>query len=127
MTDTISDSVVFKVRTVDDVWLTDGLQISFYIISAHTKQWPDNQPVDRLNTKQSLKSSSANQIHHDSLHRVVLMVGHAYSISFNSIGKSCKIMISQLTCCHLDAHMVLFCIEAGVEVNTMQLYAKSFT
>lgn len=117
----VSLNIIMQIGAVRDIILSETVKEAFDIVTAYTQQRTDDVAVLRLNATKSAKSGSTYQIEENRLDAVVTMMSHTNGFGSHIATQSLKIGVTQITCCHLYAHMMERSIFARVEMNKMKL------
>ena len=126
VTDLVAQGIIFQIRGIGYVILFLLCQIVEHILSADAEQRSQDVAVLGSDGSESVHARTSEQVEQQGLHIVVTMVSHADAIGFDVFGELGEIAISQVACCHLDAHLVLFGIGKCIEVDAVQGNAFTF-
>ena len=76
--------------------------------------------ITRTNTHQTTKACSTNKVYKNRFDRVFFMMSHTNTISSQRLFQLKEITITQITCSHLDAHLMQIGISLCIEMDFME-------
>ena len=109
-----------KIASVGDESLALRGEVFLDFFASNFQHRTDDEIATRRHSRESAKTTSANQIQQQSFGIVVGVMCDANSLKTNRFQNFTKVLVAQFSCRHFDADFVLSGIVGSVEIDAME-------